>query len=864
MTRIVHLTLRPLFISMGITLRPLIISMGIIFLMGAGQNAALAQTPNITIRAGLPTGIQINQVIWGNGFYLLTSMFPTVFYRSTDGINWSRETGPGVDSITGSDDYQHVFIAFNAGVFVLGADSGRLFSSTDGLNWTPHATGTTANFQAVEYIDSQFCAVGDSATLLTSPDGLTWTRRSIGIGSPVDSYVDIFYGNNIFVIHAYVVDQNGADIVYRSTTGLAGPWTADTILEPMEGTIRFMHGYFYMMAARGYISNYAHTWFELSYQDSLAAGGTDGFTDGSRVYFLSANYLTAPPGIILYSEPDGKTFIDTAELFIIASQGAYVNGHYFIWGPGGVAESSDGLYYHVLGNAGYTAATNGSNYVKVGSNIQGTQILSSPDFTNWTQRDSVIWPIGGIYYNGATVGLAIEPDALITAMYDGSKYLAEGLNDYSSPDGVTWSGAGSPGNLFSNIVYGNGLYMADSSGGLYYSTDALTWTKSTLPELDLDTKYPYEIYDVGTIRFINGRFFIAAVNDNDVAYLTTTDGVNFTLGYAASKAGISVTTIDDFVYDPDNSRYYFFGTGSFNNYPPQLFAASVADPLHDTVVVNQYVYGGPLPSGAVLYAPPAGYRVAYNNGHFVTISDVRNYTPPVAYKINDLLWSVDAQNWKAVPLPGYTEINSMSAANDSFLIEGTNNYEIIADFGGSGTPLPVGLLNFNAVAQNNSSVLLTWQTASEQNSRYFVVQRSKDGSSFDSIGVVAAAGNSSALLNYNFTDPSPFPGYNDYRLMLINLDGTDQLSEIKQVWIGQPTQIVVYPNPAKDYLTIGNPGGLEGMVTLYDARGRVILRQELTGYGTTLSTGGFAAGIYHLVIVQQDGSHYQQQILHVN
>jgi Secretion system C-terminal sorting domain len=119
------------------------------------------------------------------------------------------------------------------------------------------------------------------------------------------------------------------------------------------------------------------------------------------------------------------------------------------------------------------------------------------------------------------------------------------------------------------------------------------------------------------------------------------------------------------------------------------------------------------------------------------------------------------------------------------------------------------------------------------------------------------------LLGYNFTDPAPFTGYNDYRLMLMNLDGTQQLSEIKRVWIGQPTQIVVYPNPFKGFLTIENPGGLEGMVTLYDAGGRVVLRQELTGYGATLSTGGLAAGVYHLVIVQPDGGQFQQQILHV-
>jgi hypothetical protein len=854
MTRIIRLTLRPLFISMSI-----------FFLMGAGEKAAHAQTPNLTIRAGLPSNIQVNQVIWGNGFYLLASMYPTTFYRSADGIDWSRESGASVDSITGTDTYQHTFMAYGAGVFVLGSAGGRLYSSTDGLTWTQHSSGTMANFQAVEYIDSMFCVVGDSATLLTSPDGLTWTKRSIGIGSSVDSYFDILYGNNIFVIDAYYENLNGNNIIYRSTTGIAGPWTADTVSPVAANTIKFMRGYFYRMGAHAAISTDAHTWSPLAYQDSLAAAGTDGFTDGSHVYLLSASYGTGSPGIITYSGPDGKTFNDTADVFINTWHGAYLNQQYFVWSEAGVAQSSDGLHYHVLGNTGYTAATNGSNFVKVGSNVQGSKILSSTDFTNWTQRDSVVWGLADLYGNGAQVGLAIQPDALITMMYDGSRYLAEGLNDYSSPDGITWSKAGAPGNVFSNIVYGNGMYMAGSSGVAYYSTDGLNWTKASLPMLGLDTKYPYAIQNVGNIRYWNGRFFLPAVNDGGIGFLTTTDVVNFKFGYIGSKTGIGVATIDDILYVPDSSKYYFFGTGSTGNAPAALFAASSADPVDDTVMVNNYANVTGLPSGAVLAEPSQGYHVAYSNGHFVSISDIGNYSPPVAYNINDLIWSADAQHWNAASLKGYTQINSITTTADSFRIEGTNNYEIIADFsGGSGVPLPVGLLDFNAVAQNNNSVLLTWQTASEQDSRYFVIQRSRDGSQFDSIGVMAAAGNSNALLNYSFTDPSPFPGYNDYRLALINLDGTQQLSGIKRVYIGQPDKIVVFPNPAKDNLTIENPSGLGGKVMLYDAGGRAVLKQMLTGYGSTLFTGGLAAGVYHLVIVQQDGSQYQQQILHVN
>jgi len=55
-----------------------------------------------------------------------------------------------------------------------------------------------------------------------------------------------------------------------------------------------------------------------------------------------------------------------------------------------------------------------------------------------------------------------------------------------------------------------------------------------------------------------------------------------------------------------------------------------------------------------------------------------------------------------------------------------------------------------------------WQTASESNTGYFEIWRSQDPLSFAALGRVDAAGNSSRLLNYSFTDDHPLAGDSYY------------------------------------------------------------------------------------------------------
>ena len=100
------------------------------------------------------------------------------------------------------------------------------------------------------------------------------------------------------------------------------------------------------------------------------------------------------------------------------------------------------------------------------------------------------------------------------------------------------------------------------------------------------------------------------------------------------------------------------------------------------------------------------------------------------------------------------------------------------------TILPVLLTSFSATVEKNSSVILKWQTANEQNSDYFQIERSEDGQTFKSIDRVVAAGNSALPRNYTFTDKSPKVGGQSkivYRLKQVDIDQNYFYSEIVSV-----------------------------------------------------------------------------------
>jgi hypothetical protein len=172
-------------------------------------------------------------------------------------------------------------------------------------------------------------------------------------------------------------------------------------------------------------------------------------------------------------------------------------------------------------------------------------------------------------------------------------------------------------------------------------------------------------------------------------------------------------------------------------------------------------------------------------------------------------------------------------------------------------PLPVTLLHFQAESQGNQ-VLTSWQTAIESNSSHFEIYRSRDGSIFNLAGTVAAAGNSVTLLNYAFTDNSPYRDISWYRLKSVDLDGRFTWSNIVQVDRGNPATVSLYPNPTNGPMILSVPAAIAGrrpIAFIYDGIGRKLRSFLISSTTQPIDVSALPAGVYHLSFVSDQNTH---------
>ena len=153
--------------------------------------------------------------------------------------------------------------------------------------------------------------------------------------------------------------------------------------------------------------------------------------------------------------------------------------------------------------------------------------------------------------------------------------------------------------------------------------------------------------------------------------------------------------------------------------------------------------------------------------------------------------------------------------------------------GSVASPLPIELTNFQANCSENNTVDVTWSTASEHNTNYFRLDKSRDGSNWDVLNTIGAAGNSNYVIDYALTDAFPNPGINYYRLTQYDNDGVFetfgvQAAVCKDQQAG--TALSSYPNPSSgDFNVDLQTDELEGEATLLitDAKGAVVHSQDI-------------------------------------
>ncbi|MEO1435810.1 MAG: T9SS type A sorting domain-containing protein [Bacteroidota bacterium] len=173
--------------------------------------------------------------------------------------------------------------------------------------------------------------------------------------------------------------------------------------------------------------------------------------------------------------------------------------------------------------------------------------------------------------------------------------------------------------------------------------------------------------------------------------------------------------------------------------------------------------------------------------------------------------------------------------------------------------LPVELVFFEAWLNEEETVDLTWQTLTELNNDYFIVEHATDDQDFKEILRVQGAGTYQGVLDYKAVHERPAVGNNYYRLRQVDFDGSMTDSEIRQVSYDRPSamqEVQVFPNPTYGPLTIRFSDAIDqgGQVRIFNNLGQFVRGYQI-GKGLdqqSLNLSDLHKGVYLLEVQAGD------------
>ncbi len=239
----------------------------------------------------------------------------------------------------------------------------------------------------------------------------------------------------------------------------------------------------------------------------------------------------------------------------------------------------------------------------------------------------------------------------------------------------------------------------------------------------------------------------------------------------------------------------------YNSELTALYPASTAttNPIDDISAQAQLglsKYSGPLNvnSSWADNCPPSGNgNTTYQmpNG----FADLSTYSP--------LSWPANGDKYSWFVISGFSE----------FWLHGSQNL----------SPLAVVLSDFSTTCADEYTHI-RWTTASEQNSDYFTVEYSRDGSQWKTIETVDGAGTINTSQQYQITTLSKDEGY--YRLKQTDTDGTTKtLETVFSACKSTSNSMNVYPNPSNGTFTLQLNSSEElenAVITIQELSGRIV------------------------------------------
>ncbi len=233
--------------------------------------------------------------------------------------------------------------------------------------------------------------------------------------------------------------------------------------------------------------------------------------------------------------------------------------------------------------------------------------------------------------------------------------------------------------------------------------------------------------------------------------------------------------------------------------------------------------------------------------------------------LNDLrIAQWDGTKWKdrnATSIIGNSNAGTISSTNTINLFGSTRPITLAS--GSQFNPLPVELILFEAKSFKNYTVL-NWETASENSSDYFQVERSSNGTDFTEINHTNAAGNSNVLIDYTFLDEHPLKGIAYYRLNEFDLDGKLALSKtVVSRFIGDKNNLQLFMDNETLQIEVSTLMNENLAVNISDINGRELFSKVIVSNREEhISFSNLTHGFY-FVRIEGDGIMLIQKIVYL-
>jgi Secretion system C-terminal sorting domain len=161
--------------------------------------------------------------------------------------------------------------------------------------------------------------------------------------------------------------------------------------------------------------------------------------------------------------------------------------------------------------------------------------------------------------------------------------------------------------------------------------------------------------------------------------------------------------------------------------------------------------------------------------------------------------------------------------------------------------LPVELTDFE-VKNNEDEVVISWETQSENNNDYFLLEKSNDTYTWKSVSKIPSQGNSVNRQSYSFIDTDL--NCNEtiyYRLIQVDTDQNMNMSTIQSVSCISDCEL--FPNPATNEITITSKERIS-KVAIFNLKNELIKTLDIIDPAVhqTIDISEISSGVYLLKI----------------